>query len=40
MKVRVKIVTKMDWLSFMNVAVQMRKALSNYCNCVVTTGLT
>jgi len=32
---RVKIVTKMDWPSFMNVAVQMKKALSNYCNCTI-----
>jgi len=35
MKVRVKIVTKMDWPSFMNVAIQVRKALGNYCNCTI-----
>jgi hypothetical protein len=35
MKVRVKMVTKMDWPSFMNVAVPMRKALNNYYNCVI-----
>lgn len=35
MKVRVKIVTKMDWPSFMNVAIQVRKALSSYCNCTI-----
>ena len=32
---RVKIVTKMDWPSFMNVAMQVRKALSGYCNCTI-----
>lgn len=32
---RVKIVTKMDWPSFMNVAIQVRKALSGYCNCTI-----
>ncbi len=32
-KLRVKIVTKMDWPAFMNVAVQMKKALSSYCTC-------
>lgn len=32
---RVKIVTKMDWPSFMNVAIQVRKALSSYCNCTI-----
>jgi glycosyltransferase involved in cell wall biosynthesis len=35
MKVRVKIVTKMDWPSFMNVAIQVRKALSSYCSCTI-----
>jgi glycosyltransferase involved in cell wall biosynthesis len=35
MKVRVKIVTKMDWPSFLNVAIQVRKALSNHCNCTI-----
>lgn len=35
MKVRVKIVTKMDWPSFRNVAIQVRKALSSYCNCTI-----
>jgi len=35
MKVRVKIVTKTDWPSFMNVAIQVRKALSGYCNCTI-----
>jgi len=33
--VRVKIVTKMDWPSFLNVAIQVRKALSNHCNCTI-----
>jgi len=33
--VRVKIVTKMNWPAFMNLAAEMRKALSNYCNCTV-----
>jgi len=31
----VKIVTKMDWPAFMNVAVQMKEALGNYCNCTI-----
>jgi len=31
----VKIVTKMDWPAFMNVALQMKKALSSYCNCAI-----
>jgi glycosyltransferase involved in cell wall biosynthesis len=35
MKVRVKIVTKMDWPSFMNVAIQVRKALSSHCSCTI-----
>jgi glycosyltransferase involved in cell wall biosynthesis len=35
MKVRVKIVTKMDWPSFMNVAIQVRTALSSYCSCTI-----
>lgn len=35
MKLRVKIVTKMDWPSFRNVAVQVRKTLRNYCKCTV-----
>ena len=35
MKVRVKIVTKMDWPSFRNVAIQVRKALSTYCDCTI-----
>ena len=35
MKVRVKIVTKMDWPSFRNVAVQVRKALRGYCKCTI-----
>lgn len=35
MKVRVKIVTKMDWPSFRNVAIQVRKALSSYCSCTI-----
>jgi glycosyltransferase involved in cell wall biosynthesis len=35
MKVRVKIVTKMDWPSFLNVAIQVRKALSSHCNCTI-----
>jgi glycosyltransferase involved in cell wall biosynthesis len=35
MKVRVKIVTKMDWPSFRNVAMQVRKALSSYCSCTI-----
>jgi len=33
--VRVKIVTKMDWPAFANVAFQMKKALSNYCSCTI-----
>jgi glycosyltransferase involved in cell wall biosynthesis len=33
--VRVKIVTKLDWPAFANVALQMKKALSNYCNCTI-----
>ncbi|MCJ7429808.1 glycosyltransferase family 4 protein [Candidatus Bathyarchaeota archaeon] len=32
---RVKIVTKMDWPSFRNVAMQVRKALSSYCSCTI-----
>jgi glycosyltransferase involved in cell wall biosynthesis len=32
---RVKIVTKMDWPSFMNVATQVRKSLSRYCTCTI-----
>ena len=32
---RVKIVTEMDWPSFMNVAIRIKKTLSNYCNCTV-----
>ena len=32
---KVKIVTKMDCPSFKNVAIQVRKALSNYCNCTI-----
>jgi glycosyltransferase involved in cell wall biosynthesis len=35
MKVRVKIVTKMDWPSFRNVAMQVRKVLSSHCNCAL-----
>ena len=35
MKVRVKIVTKTDWPSFMNVALQVRKALGGYCDCTI-----
>jgi len=33
--VRVKIVTKLDWPAFANVALQMKKALNNYCNCTI-----
>jgi len=33
--VRVKIVTKLDWPAFANVALQMKKALSSYCNCTI-----
>jgi len=33
--VRVKIVAKMDWPAFANVALQMKKALSNYCSCTI-----
>jgi len=33
--VRVKIVTKMDWPAFTNVALQVKKALSNYCSCTI-----
>ncbi len=32
---RIKIVTTMDWPSFRNVALQIRKALSSYCNCTI-----
>jgi glycosyltransferase involved in cell wall biosynthesis len=32
---RIKIVTKKDWPSFRNVAVQLSKALSNLCNCTI-----
>src|SRR3990170_5658887 len=32
---RIKIVTKMEWPSFRNVALQMRKVLSNYCDCTI-----
>src|SRR4030067_1196667 len=35
MKVRVKIVTEIDWPSFRNVASQVRKALSPYCDCTI-----
>jgi len=31
----VKIVTKLDWPAFANIAVQMKKALSNYCSCTI-----
>jgi glycosyltransferase involved in cell wall biosynthesis len=34
-KVRLKIVTKKDWPAFMKVALQMKKALSNYCSCTI-----
>jgi len=34
-KLRVKIVTKLDWPAFANIALQMKKALSNYCTCSV-----
>jgi len=34
-KVRVKIVTKLDWPAFANIGLQMKKALSNYCTCSV-----
>jgi len=33
--VRVKIVTKMDWPAFTNVALQMKKALGDYCHCTI-----
>jgi len=33
--VRVKIVTRMDWPAFANVALEMKKALSSYCNCTI-----
>jgi glycosyltransferase involved in cell wall biosynthesis len=32
---RIKIITKMDWPSFRNVAVQISKALRNHCNCTI-----
>ena len=32
---RVKIVTKMEWPSFRNVAVNINKALSSHCNCTI-----
>jgi len=34
-KVRVKIVTKLDWPAFANIALQMKKALSNHCSCTI-----
>jgi glycosyltransferase involved in cell wall biosynthesis len=34
-KVRVKIVTRMDWPAFANVALEMKKALSSYCSCTI-----
>jgi len=33
--VKVKIVTKLDWPAFTNIALQINKALSNYCNCTI-----
>lgn len=33
---KVKIVTKTDWPSFMNVATQMKKALGSYCTCTIS----
>jgi len=33
--VRVKIVTKLDWPAFANIALQIKKALNNYCSCTV-----
>ena len=35
MSVRVKIVTKMDWPSFRNVALQVCRVLGNYCDCTI-----
>lgn len=32
---RIKIVTRMDWPSFRNVALQIRKVLRGYCNCTI-----
>lgn len=32
---RIKIVTKMDWPSFMNVALQVSKGLNTHCNCTI-----
>jgi len=33
--VRVKIVTKLDWPAFANIALQMKKALSKHCSCTI-----
>jgi len=33
--VRVKIVTKLDWPAFANIALQIKKALSSYCTCTI-----
>ena len=32
---RVKIVTRMDWPAFANVALEMKKSLSSYCDCTI-----
>jgi len=33
---RIRIITKMDWPSFRNVAMQIREALSNRCSCTIS----
>jgi glycosyltransferase involved in cell wall biosynthesis len=34
-EVRLEIVTKLDWPAFARIALQMKKALSKYCNCTI-----
>jgi glycosyltransferase involved in cell wall biosynthesis len=34
-KVRLKIVTKLDWPAFADTALQIKKALNNHCNCTI-----
>jgi len=34
-QMRLKIVTKLDWPAFANIAMQIKKALSNHCNCTI-----
>ena len=35
MQVRIKIITKLDWPSFRNVAILVSKALKAHCNCTI-----